>query len=124
MAQLSEGTPEGALLWSPPPEMAERSSLAQYMRWLGRSAATYDELWRWSVDDLEGFWTSVAEFFEVPFAKPWTRVLDSHAMPGAHWFEGAELNYVDVVFRHRSGARPALVFRGETTSLAEISWAE
>jgi acetoacetyl-CoA synthetase len=124
MSQVSEGTQEGTLLWEPSAEMVERSRLTQYRRWLGRSFTTYDELWRWSVDDLEGFWTSIADYFEVPFSRRWTRVLDSHAMPGAHWFEGAELNYVEAVFRHRSAARPALVFRNETTPLAEVSWAE
>jgi acetoacetyl-CoA synthetase len=124
MSQLSELTQEGTLLWTPPADMVERSRLSAYTRWLGRSLATYDELWRWSVDDLEGFWASVAEFFGVPFRRRWTRVLDSHAMPGAHWFTGAELNYVDAVFRHGGGARPALVFRNETSPLAEVSWTE
>src|SRR5918912_2299600 len=122
MSQLSQGTQEGTLLWEPSAEMVERSRLMQYIRWLGRSFATYDELWRWSVDDREGFWPSLAEFFDVPFSRRWTRVLDSHTMPGTHWFDGAELNYVEAVFRHRSAARPALVFRNETTPLVEVSW--
>ena len=35
----------------------------------GLSFADYDELWRWSVSDLEGFWSSVWEFFECPLAR-------------------------------------------------------
>ena len=39
------------------------------MRWLaehhGLHFDTYDDLWRWSVADLEAFWTSIVEFFEV-----------------------------------------------------------
>jgi acetoacetyl-CoA synthetase len=121
-------TQEGTLLWTPSEESVQSSRLAHYMRWLeqtrGRSFTTYDELWRWSVDDLEGFWASIAEYCQVPFARPWTRVLGRHVMPGAHWFEGAELNYADVVFRHSSPPRPALVFRAEDTQLASVSWAE
>ena len=36
---------------------ARASALAEFMR--DRGAATYDELWRWSVDDLEGFWAAI-----------------------------------------------------------------
>ena len=50
---------EGTLLWVPSPELVERSRITHYMHWLaethGKRFATYDDLWRWSVDDLEGF---------------------------------------------------------------------
>jgi acetoacetyl-CoA synthetase len=49
-----------SLLWQPSEAFAERTRMRAYMRWLaderGVQAATYDELWRWSVGDLEGFW--------------------------------------------------------------------
>ncbi|HJW62668.1 MAG TPA: hypothetical protein VJ849_04155, partial [Actinomycetes bacterium] len=56
-------------MWAPSPERVERANLTRYLRWLrdrrGLSFGSYDELWRWSVDDLDGFWTSIWEFFEV-----------------------------------------------------------
>ncbi|SEF20026.1 acetoacetyl-CoA synthetase [Amycolatopsis pretoriensis] len=59
----------------------------------GRGFGSYEELWRWSVTDLEGFWAKVWDHFEVRGS--YDRVLGSAGMPGAEWFPGAELNYAE-----------------------------
>src|SRR5918996_1654908 len=90
--------PEGDLLWEPSAEQKERSRLAHYMRWLadthGLGFHDYETLWRWSVDDVEGFWGSLWEYFDVRSSRPYERVLGRREMPGAEWFPGAELDYV------------------------------
>src|SRR5688500_15816468 len=95
--------PETRVLWTPPAEVLETSALTMFSRWLaaerGRSFADYDELWRWSIDDLEGFWASVWDFFGVPGTSQARWVLASRTMPGARWFEGASLNYAEVALR-------------------------
>ena len=59
----------GEVLWTPPADVRETTQLGRYLEWLretrGIDHAGYDELWRWSVDDLEGFWGSLWDFFEV-----------------------------------------------------------
>jgi acetoacetyl-CoA synthetase len=86
-------------MWEPPPQHLKDVEMTRFMDWAGErrgaSFGDYDELWRWSVDDLEGFWASVWEFCGVRASKPYERVLGSHEMPGAHWFGGAELNYAE-----------------------------
>jgi acetoacetyl-CoA synthetase len=119
---------EGQLLWQPSASMIEGSVMTEYMRWLADhrhlNFNTYDELWRWSIDDLESFWTSIVDFFGIQLqAKP-HRVLAHAEMPGARWFEGAQLNYAENAFRHASTERPALVYQSETRPLTEMSWAE
>jgi acetoacetyl-CoA synthetase len=57
-------------------------------------------LWEWSVNELEEFWASIWEYFDVQASRPYERVLGSHEMPGTKWFEGAELNYAEHVFRN------------------------
>jgi acetoacetyl-CoA synthetase len=90
------------VLYTPSPVAIERAHITRYLSWLrsegGLDLRSYDELWRWSVDDVEAFWASIAAFFEVRFSRPAERVLSDRSMPGARWFEGAELNYVDHVF--------------------------
>jgi acetoacetyl-CoA synthetase len=102
--------------------------MADYMRWLaderGRQFDSYDDLWRWSVADLEAFWASIVDYFAVQFCRPATRILADRSMPGARWFEGAEINYTQNVFRHASADGPALLFQSETRPLSEMSWAE
>ncbi|HEV3129706.1 MAG TPA: acetoacetate--CoA ligase [Solirubrobacteraceae bacterium] len=100
------------VLWTPSAERIERATLTRYQHWLGEarglSFADYDELWRWSVDDLEGFWSSVVEFCEVQWAQEPSAVLGSRQMPGAEWFPGARVSYPEHIFRGRADADVAL----------------
>lgn len=116
------------LLWSPAHDFQAQSSMRRYMDWLastrGLRLESYDDLWRWSVDRLEDFWESLWQYFDIQAATPHRTVLSSHSMPGARWFEGATLNYVDHVFRNATPDHPALLFASERHSLTEISWAE
>src|ERR671914_716201 len=82
-------------MWTPSPERVERANITRYLHWLrdrrGLRFASYDELWRWSVDDLDGFWTSVWEFFEVGGPAPGP-ALAERRMPGARRFPRAILH--------------------------------
>src|SRR5829696_800380 len=119
---------EGDLLWEPSEAFQAASSLTDYMRWLERERglrfADYDALWRWSVEDLDAFWSSIVDYYEVPLRGDRSRVLGSAAMPGATWFEGAQLNYAQAAFRRIVDGRPALVFASERRALTELSGAD
>jgi acetoacetyl-CoA synthetase len=124
---MTEAT-EGTVLWEPSPELRENSTIARYMEWLererGLSFENYTALWEWSVTDLEGFWSSLWEFFEVQSSKAYEAVLGRREMPGARWFPGAEINYAEHVFRNARQGRPALVHASELRPLGETSWRE
>ncbi len=115
---VSAPSSRGELLWKPTAEDASRSNMAGYMRWLeakyGLKFTGYEDLREWSVRDLESFWNSIAEFFEVQFHHAPERVLSSCELPGAHWFPGATLNYAAHALRHPgTDANPAIIFQGE-----------
>jgi acetoacetyl-CoA synthetase len=84
----------------------------------------YEELWRWSVEDLEGFWGALWDRFEVRASQPYERVLANDAMPGATWFPGARLNYAEHVLRMARPGAPALIHASEDREPAEMSWDE
>ncbi len=113
-------------MWAPSPERVERANITRYLHWLrdrrGLRFASYDELWRWSVDDLDGFWTSIWEFFEVGGPAPGP-ALAERRMPGASWFPGATLNHAELSLR-RHDEHPALLFGNEAGELGTISYAE
>jgi acetoacetyl-CoA synthetase len=117
-------TPE--LLWTPSPEQIERSTLTRYQRWLGEtwglSFGSYAELWRWSISDLEAFWASICEFFDVRFSVPAERVLGSRAMPGAEWFPGAETSFAEHVFRGKDDDVVAIRHASEVRAPGEWTW--
>ncbi len=119
---------EGDLLWTPSEEWVQRSNLTAYMRWLAHARSlefqSYDELWRWSVADLEGFWASIWEYCAVQSSAPYTRVLGRAQMPGAEWFPGARLNYAEHALRHERPGADAVYHLSERTPLVRMSWEE
>jgi acetoacetyl-CoA synthetase len=116
------------VLWRPDEPRVERAAITRYAHWLAETRGVetrgYDELWRWSVTDIEAFWASVWELFDVQASEPYERVLGSRAMPGAEWFPGARLNYAEHVFRRRSPHAVALRHASELRPLAETTWGD
>jgi acetoacetyl-CoA synthetase len=113
------------VLWAPDRDRVERATLTAYARWLAeREVETqgYHELWRWSVENLDAFWASIWERFEVRASTPYARVLGARTMPGAEWFPGARLNFAEHVFRDRDPAEVAVRHASELRSLVETTW--
>jgi acetoacetyl-CoA synthetase len=118
----------GELLWEPSAELIERSRLVEFMRWLERERGLtfdgYGPLWQWSVDDVEGFWSAIWEFFEVRADGDPAPVLASSEMPGARWFPNTSLNYAEHVFAGKDDAEVAILHASELRELEEIDWGE
>jgi acetoacetyl-CoA synthetase len=103
--------------WTPDVETVAQANVTRFMDWLRKTDrgdyADYPALWQASVSNIEWFWESVWLFFDVQAATPADAVLGSREMPGAQWFPGATLNYVDQVFRNFIPGKTALVAAGE-----------
>ena len=103
-----------------------------YQDWLQRTRhlqfADYPALWRWSVTDLDTFWQSIWDYFDMQSPTPHSAVLARNVMPGAQWFPGAQANYAQQVFRHVQAADaagfPAIVCENEAGEVSELSWPE
>ncbi len=103
-----------------------------YRDWLakerGLSFGSFEEMWRWSVTDLEAFWRSVWDYHELASPTPWAKALSREQMPGAVWFEGAQVNYARQVFRHVEAAdaagQPAIIAENELGDVRVLSWGE
>lgn len=119
-----------AVLWAPDRQRIERSRMHDYMQWLARHKGLhfqdYQALWQWSVDNLEAFWESIWQYFEVQASAGYERVLDRRIMPGAKWFEGSRLNLAEQIFRFHADQpeRPAILARSELRPLSSLSWGE
>ncbi|MDI7742978.1 acetoacetate--CoA ligase [Lysinibacillus fusiformis] len=119
---------EGTVLWEPSKEQIENAAITRFRKWIneenGLAIQTANELWKWSVDELELFWESIWKYCDVLSHSPYGQVLASRKMPGAKWFSGATVNYAEHVFRNAREDRPALIFKSETVSDREVSWKE
>ncbi|HEV7649569.1 MAG TPA: acetoacetate--CoA ligase [Actinophytocola sp.] len=122
-------TPTPELLWRPDPSRAAASRMAAFRTWLrenrGVDVPDYATLWAWSTSDVEGFWGALAEFLEVRFHTPPSRVLGTDAMPGAEWFPGATLNYAEHSLAEGPGKGDddlAVLFEREDGLSAEVTY--
>ncbi|MGV0790377.1 acetoacetate--CoA ligase [Mycolicibacterium sp. XJ1819] len=112
--------------WEPTPEDVAGARVTDFARFVGeRHGVTVDDyrsLWQWSIDDLEGFWAALWDYFDLG-NRPDT-VLVGEEMPGAQWFPGTRLNYVNQIIRNARTDRPAILDIAEGGAVTEISWAE
>lgn len=122
---------EGELLWTPSAEFQQRSQVAKFIAWLhntrGLEFNDYEALRAWSVDDIEGFWSAIWDYFQIESDTPPTQVLDRRAMPGAKWFQGARVNYAEHLLRYEAKAaagEAAIHHLTENRPLTSMSWQE
>jgi len=133
-------------IWRPDPVEAANSAIARFGRFVADRAASapassigfgagagaevqfgeYRELWRWSVDHLEEFWSAVWDFFGVAADGSRDVVLADAAMPGARWFPGARLNYAEHALRGRPGddETVAVTEVAEDGTTSQTTWAQ
>ena len=102
--------------------------MAQFERFVGetqgRTFEDYNAMWRWSIDDLNGFWSAIWAFFDVRASVPPTQMIEDRQMPGAKWCPGAMLNYTDNILKHAEGREDALalVLHSETFERRTLTW--
>ncbi|MHB8950227.1 MAG: acetoacetate--CoA ligase [Rhodoferax sp.] len=107
-----------------------------YQNWLrerrGLAFDSYDALWRWSVTDLDTYWQSIWDYFDLQSPTPHSAVCDDAPMPGTRWFVGARVNYSQQVLRHVAAADaagvPAILSHDENSlgnsPARQMSWPE
>ncbi len=103
-----------------------------YQNWLrdtrGLQFDSYEGLWRWSTTELDAFWQSVWDYFDLQSPTQHTAALACNTMPGAQWFPGAQVNYVRQVLRHVDAAHaaglPAIISLNEKGQHRELAWPE
>ncbi|MFD8594314.1 acetoacetate--CoA ligase [Kitasatospora sp. NPDC059646] len=119
------------ILHTPGATVRDASEIGRYLRWLESERQLafpdYDSLWQWSVTDLDGFWSSVWDFFGVRPHTPPTAALGRRSMPDAEWFPGATLNYAEHALRSDGSADDdavAVVARSQTRPPVELTFGE
>jgi acetoacetyl-CoA synthetase len=117
------------VLWTPPADVRETTQLGRFLDFVrdtrGHDLPGYDELFDWSVSDLEGFWGSLWDFFGVRAREPYERVLGSRGMPGAEWFTGARLNYAEhMLGTDEDTDAVAVVAHSQTRAPMELTFGE
>ncbi len=115
-------------LWTPSKERIESSSMFHFLQHVNekycKTFVTYDELWKWSVDQPTDFWETFWYYAKIRFSVDFSQVTDNpKKMPGAKWFTGARLNFAENLLQRRDD-HPAIIFRGETGISRQLSFRE
>ncbi|PAU65555.1 acetoacetate--CoA ligase [Pseudomonas indica] len=115
-------------LWTPSAERIAATRMEAFRNFANQrhalALADYPALHAWSIEDRPAFWQAIVDFFDVRFQQPPRSVLEEgEAMPSAHWFPGATLNFAEHLLRRRDD-HPALVAIGEDGSREQLSYAE
>jgi acetyl-CoA synthetase len=104
-------------IFPPPPAFAAQAHI--------KSLEEYEQLYRRSVEDPEGFWAEAAR--ELHWFKPWDKVLDWN-LPSAKWFVGGKINLsYNCVDRHALGSRRdkvAILWEGEPGEVRKLTFAD
>ncbi|MEU8132292.1 acetoacetate--CoA ligase [Streptodolium elevatio] len=113
-------------VWRPDPAAVAETAIAAFMRDVaarrGLELNSYQDLWQWSVDRAEDFWSDVWTFFSVAPGPAPATVLTHPDMPGATWFPDAELNFVDRVFTGRTPDAMVLTAVTEDGGVQNLTW--
>ena len=119
---------EGDLVFTPTRQRIGAARLTSYLGWLASHRdldfRSYEDLWSWSVSDLEGFWSSIWSFSGFSaFRQPDSMVGEGDGAEGGRFFVGGELNYVSQVLRHPE-RDVAVVTRDESGLTREVTYGE
>jgi acetoacetyl-CoA synthetase len=119
---------EGDLLFTPSAQRIARAQMTAFFAWLrDRGVAgldDYNAVWKWSVEELDRFWPALAEWGGITWRRaPGDTLRRGRGAEGAHFFPGAELNYVDQVLRH-SSPQPALIATNESGERTELTYSD
>ncbi|MEM7107028.1 MAG: acetoacetate--CoA ligase [Bacteroidota bacterium] len=114
------------LLWTPTEDFKDQSNLSNYLGWLQKSKhlefSNYEQLRIWSNQELEQFWFSLLEYFNIEFSGEVEPVLVGSEMPHYQWFPRISLSYSEHIFKNENDTRPAIMYKTEGSEVKELSW--
>ena len=104
------------IAWTPTPEGIERAQLTKFMRQVG--ASTWEELFAYSINDVEKFTGEVIKFLDIKFDPPYEKLLDtSDGIEFPNWCAGGGLNITEVCLDRwqtdEMKDQPAVIWEGE-----------
>jgi acetoacetyl-CoA synthetase len=114
-------------LWIPSAERVSSSNMTSFMRYAelvaGKPFHNYNELYEWSITELEEFWKSIWVLSGTIHSKEYSRILSANVIPDAKWFEGAGLNFAENLLKHRDN-QTALISTREGQPEIRLSYLE
>ncbi len=115
-------------MWVPGKDRVEAARIMDFTRRVNekfnRNFSSYEDLYRWSIEESVSFWEFMWEYGEVIYSRKYDRVVSNFdSMLDCKWFEGARLNFAENLLRYRDD-RTAIIFKGEGQEKVSITYRE
>jgi acetoacetyl-CoA synthetase len=114
-------------LWIPSEDRVNNSNLNAFIRYAEQIShkpiSGYNELYQWSINDIEEFWKSIWVQAGIIHSKTYHNILSGKVMPGAKWFEGAYLNFAENLLRYKD-THFALISTREDYQAVRLTYAD
>ena len=104
------------IIWQPSNESKKSSNLSRFIEFANQQYSKsikteYQDIWNWSVNNVESFWSLMWDFSEIKGSKG-TKISENIGlMPGARFFPDAKLNYAENLLRAANNAIAIEEFR-------------
>ncbi|MET0753108.1 MAG: AMP-binding protein [Pyrinomonadaceae bacterium] len=115
------------IAWTPSEEVIRKAQLTRFIKQIGVS--TFDELYQYSINDVEKFTAEVLKFLDIRFNPPYEKLLDlSGGVEFPNWCAGAGLNITEMcIDRWQTDEmkdQPAIIWEGEEGNVRQVTYAE
>ncbi len=114
-------------LWAPSQAGIDAANMTRFIARVNQrhdlSIGDYDELYRWSIDEKESFWSEIWDFCEIVGDKGERLLVNGDDIEKALWFPDASLNFAENLLRKKN-SEIAIYFRAEDQVEYRLTWKE
>ncbi len=114
-------------IWAPSKKRANSSNMALYLRTVSKETGlkieSFSQLYDWSINNIEQFWTSIWKLADIRHSKMYDEVLHGTEIWNSKWFVGARLNFAENLLRIGTN-HPAIIAASESRPRQKISYSE
>ncbi|UCG37255.1 MAG: acetoacetate--CoA ligase [Candidatus Bathyarchaeota archaeon] len=115
-------------VWTPSDDRVEQANITQFINFVNKKhhqrIESYDQLYKWSVENIPEFWAAMWEFGDVKASRIYDEVVDDLGkFPGAKWFVGSKLNFAENLSRYRDD-HLAFIFKAEARTSVRMTYAQ
>lgn len=113
------------ILWQPSKQQIEQSLVTDFMGFVerehGKHFVDYHQLYDWSINQKEQFWSTLWDYSGVIGDKGQRVLIDANNIEKATWFPDAKLNFAQNLLR-QSGTATAIHFSAENKRQYDLSY--
>ena len=88
-------------LWQPSAQQRENSLLMEFSKFINVKPTSFEDLWKWSVENPEKFWTKFWDFSKIIGNKGKEIIKIDKVFNKTKFFPDSKLNYAENILKKR-----------------------